>query len=529
VFDRFQADSNLLAIPVVGGDGEPLGLVERHGFCLRMAAEFGRALYARRPISGLMDCEPVISDAAVTTESFFSGLSDADVRTLLRCFIATEEGRYLGVGTPLALLQAGFALHRARAEEMTQLAQDLAWAEAEAQASSRAKSQFLAVMSHEIRTPLNGVLGVAELVERKLKQPELRPYLRTIIDSGETLLRLLTDALDLSRAEAGSLTLEEEPTDLHVLASDVEALWLPRAEHKGLALTVRLDAARDQWVLADGMRLKQVFNNLIGNALKFTEHGRVSVRIVAVREDVHVRLRAEVEDTGPGVPPAMLDTIFQPFRTGAETRKGAGAGLGLAICREIVEGMQGEIGLEPASGGGACFWFEVSLYDVPAQAPAEPVDLAALPPLTRSATPSVIDTPAQVGPRVLVADDNATNRFLAGKLLEVLGYTAVTADNGLQAVERAAAEPFDVILMDIKMPGLDGVQATRAIRALSGPASQVPIIALTANADPDDAAAYLDAGMQGVVQKPLKASELAAALNRQLGAVAAPVEVEAAA
>jgi signal transduction histidine kinase/ActR/RegA family two-component response regulator len=511
VFDRFQAEPNTLAIPVVGPRGEPLGVIERHAFCLRMAAEYGRALYARRPISSLMEA-PVIADASVTIERFFSGLNEADVRTLLQGFIATENGRYLGVGTPLAVLQAGFALQRRRAEEMTQLAQNLAWAEAEAQASSRAKSQFLAVMSHEIRTPLNGVLGVAELVDRKLTQTELRPYLRTIIDSGETLLRLLTDALDLSRAQAGSLTLEEEPVDLHALAADVEALWLPRAEQKGLQFTVQLEAVRDQWILADAMRLKQVFNNLIGNALKFTERGGVVVRIAAEREGVHVRLRGEVQDSGPGVPEEMREAIFEPFRTSAETRKGAGAGLGLAICRQIVEQMQGELGLRPGAGEGACFHFDVTFYDVPAQAS----EVVHAPPAF-TCPPAPAADAQTFAPRVLVADDNATNRFVAAKLLEVLGYEPSTAEDGLQAVEMAGAQPFDVILMDIKMPGLDGVQATRAIRALGGEAARTPVIALTANADPEDAAKYLAAGMSDVVRKPLKASELAAALAAAVG------------
>jgi signal transduction histidine kinase len=206
VYERFRDEPHTLVIAVIDGDRRPIGLVERNAFLSTMAAAFGRELYGRRPIAALMNTAPMVVDAERGAEAFFDTLESSDPGVLLSGFIAVTHDRYVGVGTVLQVLQAGSALYRRRAEEMGALAKGLAIAEAAAQASSRAKSEFLAVMSHEIRTPLNGVLGVAGLMERKLTQEELRPHVQTILSSGQSLLRLLTDALDMSRAEAGMMS-----------------------------------------------------------------------------------------------------------------------------------------------------------------------------------------------------------------------------------------------------------------------------------------------------------------------------------
>ena len=497
VFERFQTEPNTLALAVVDDDGRPLGIIERNAFTLRMAAEFGRALYARRPAESLMDRNAPVAEAATSAEAFFHAYGAAELGALLTGFIVVADGRYVGVGTALQVVQAGAALHRQRAEEMSALARDLALAEAEAVASSRAKSEFLAVMSHEIRTPLNGVLGVAALMDKKLEQEELRPYVRTVIDSGQSLLRLLTDALDMSRASAGMLTLEEEPLDLSAVAFDIDALWRARAEEKALALTVRIDLAVP-CVRADGMRLKQLLNNLIGNALKFTLTGEV-VALIESHSDGEVIFT--VDDSGPGVPEAAAATIFDPFNTGKAGREGAGAGLGLAICRQIAERMGGAISLGASPQGGARFQVRLPL---------------------RVASESAAPAPAMAEPtphdtlHVLVVDDNATNRFVAGKLLEMFGCTCEMAENGHEAVDAVMARPFDLALMDIKMPVMDGVAATRAIRALPGPAHALPILALTANADERDELDYIAAGMNGVAQKPIQPDALLNAIRMVL-------------
>ena len=506
VFDRFQAEPNTMAIAVVDADGRPLGLVERNAFCLQMAAEFGRALYARRPIRALMDLSPPIVQAGASAETFFETIDAAELGNLLRGFVVVSEGRYIGVGTALQVLQAGSALYRRRAEEMSELARNLATAEAEAQASSRAKSEFLAVMSHEIRTPLNGVLGVAALLERKMQQDELKPYVHTILDSGQNLLRLLTDALDMSRASAGMISIDEQPLHLDTLAFDIDALWRARAEEKGLALSVVCDTEEHDWVFGDSMRLKQLLNNLIGNALKFTQVGGVTVHLATCWQDVpgggHVRLDATVDDSGPGVPEAAAATIFEPFNTGQAGREGAGAGLGLAICRQIVERIGGTLDLSASPQGGARFHFRLPLRCAGPETRA-PAEIIAEP------------TPHETL-HVLVVDDNATNRFVACKLLELFGCTCETAEDGRQGVDAVTRGRFDLVLMDIKMPVMDGVVATQTIRALPGPERQVPIVALTANADERDAMDYLAAGMNGVAQKPIQPDALLNVIRRVL-------------
>ena len=501
VFERFQREPDTLAIAVVDDQHRPVGLVERNAFTLRMAAEFGRALYARRPASSFMDAAPRVLDADADAETLFERMDAANLGALLNGFVVTSKGRYVGVGAGVHLLQAGSAIHRRRAEAMGALARDLARAEQEARTSSRAKSEFLAVMSHEIRTPLNGVLGVAALMERELTQEPLRPYVRTILDSGQSLLRLLTDALDMSRAEVGLMSFETAPVHLGALAQDLAALWSPRADEKALTLSVACDAEAAPCVVADEMRLKQLLNNLIGNAIKFTPAGGVDVRIESRAHGGEAAIAVTVDDSGPGVGEEAARAIFEPFNTGQAGREGAGAGLGLAICRQIVQRMGGEISVGRSDRGGARFVVSLRLPPAEAHLRGE----------ARMEAPTPHETL-----HVLIVDDNATNRFVAGKVLELFGCTFETAENGREAVDRVQAAPFDLVLMDVKMPVMDGVQATRAIRTLPGPAAALPILALTANADPRDEAEYLAAGMDGVAQKPIQPDALLNAVRRVL-------------
>ncbi len=513
VFDRFQREPDTLIIAVVDSDRRPIGLIERNAFTLKMAAEFGRALYAKRPAATFMDTAPRILDADADAETLFQSIDDANLGGLLDGFVVTSAGLYFGVGAGVHVLQAGNAIHRRRAEAMGALARDLSRAEAEARASSRAKSEFLAVMSHEIRTPLNGVLGVAALMERELTQEAMRPYARTILDSGQSLLRLLTDALDMSRAEAGLMTFETAPVHLAAVAADLKALWSPRAQEKDLVLTVTHDTACHDWVAGDEMRLKQLFNNLIGNALKFTQAGEVAVHIASAEIDGAIVITATVDDSGPGVPANAAGTIFDPFNTGHAGREGAGAGLGLAICRQIVELMNGSIAVERSPQGGARFRFGLSLPGASRE--------------MRAAAAQMADPTDHATLHVLVVDDNATNRFVAGKVLELFGCTSEAVVDGRAAVDRVHLGAFDLVLMDIKMPVMDGVQATRLIRAMSGPVADIPILALTANADPRDEAEYLAAGMNGVAQKPIQPDALLNAIRLIMGSAAAVAQAPA--
>lgn len=500
VYARFEREPDTLVIPVVE-DGKPIGIIERNSFFLRMAAEYGRALYAKRPIEGLMDRDAVIVEASLSLETFCQTMLEERPSALLRGFIVVDDGYYLGVGTVLSLLQATSAASRERAEEMTEVARSLSVAQTAAQASARAKSQFLAVMSHEIRTPMNGVLAVAELLQRQPLNTQAKAYVKTIIDSSETLLRLLNDALDLSRAEMGELKLTPQPDFLNELMDDVLALWSPRAAQDNVRLTVSFDGDPNVSAHFDQIRVKQVFNNLIGNAIKFARGGLVEATLKAEVKDNRVVISSRIRDNGPGIPKEKLESIFKPFVHAPGAEQG-GAGLGLAICRQIIEAMGGKIWAESNQGAGATFAWEATLPAANLTRETETNNVTALNDLAISSAP-----------HILIVDDNATNRVVAQALVQMFGCTSETAEDGLEAVEAVQQRPFDLILMDIKMPRMDGVSATKAIRALPGEAALLPIIALTANADPDDAATYLASGMCAVVEKPIKPERLLSAIN----------------
>ena len=497
VYARFLREPDALVIPVVDDD-KPVGLVERNAFLVRIGAEYGRALYGKRPIHLLMDAEPVVVEAAMDISVFCESMLAERASALMRGFIVTDQGRYLGVGTVMSLLQATSAASRQRAEELAQTVRSLDVAKTQANASAHAKTQFLGVMSHELRTPMNGVLAVAELLRRQPLGSDAQAYVQTIIDSSETLLRILSDALDLSRAEGGELELSPQPVFLNEIMDDVQALWTPRAAQDGVTLMAGYDGDSDLAAEVDTVRLKQVFNNLIGDALRYARNGVVEASLKAAAKPGAVRIEARVRDNGEGRPALRLDTAFDPFAEAAVH----GSGLGLAISRQIVEQMGGRIWAEDNAGQGSTFCFELELprAELARQGAASNVS-------------ELTELQLASDPHILIVDDNATNRVVAQALCEMFGCTSECAEDGLEALEAVQTRHFDLILMDIKMPRMDGVQATRAIRALTGPERDTPIVALTANADPDDAKAYLAIGMAAVVEKPIKPERLRQAMN----------------
>jgi PAS domain S-box-containing protein len=378
--------------------------------------------------------------------------------------------------------------------------QELALKEAQraAEAGAEAKSAFLANMSHEIRTPLNGVMGVLHLLKNERLSSEGRALLEEALSCGQMLAELLNDVIDFSKIEAGRLELACEPVDPKALVEGVARLLRPQAQAKGLQLIVDADAKLG-WVRSDPVRLRQALFNLVGNAVKFTERGHVAIR--CRRADAGV-LRFEVEDTGVGIARAAQARIFQRFDQGdaSTTRRFGGSGLGLAITKRLAEMMGGEVGLTSEVGRGSTFWLEVSAPSAEAQAATAEQPMALLQDL-----------------RILVVEDNATNRLIATKLLENLGASVETAADGYLGVEAAARGGFDLILMDVQMPGIDGLEAARRIRALGGGAAATPIVALTANVLSHQRKAYLDAGMDGVVGKPISPGLLLAEIARLFG------------
>ena len=511
VFARFESEPDTLVIPVIE-DGRPVGLIERNAFLLKIAGAFGHALFAKRSVVHVMDPEPAVVEAGVAIDTFCEALLKSGPGALMRGFIVTRNGRYHGVGTAVSLLQAVNDRQRRQNAELTAQAQVLSDTRTQALMAARAKSQFLGIMSHELRTPMNGVLAVAELLRRQPLNAQAHAHVTTIVESSETLLRILQDALDLSRAEAGELELHAEPTPLRALMDDVQAMWAPRASQDNVTLMIGYEGDTELAAVVDAMRLKQVFNNLIGNALKFARNGVVEASLKAVAAGDYIRLEARIRDDGPGVDADRVDVIFEPFVHGAGPD---GAGLGLSICRQIVHRMGGRIWAENNPGRGATFAFDLEVERTRVEAaPASNIQ-------------SLSDLEMTTSPHILIVDDNATNRVVAQALCEMFGCTSETAEDGVEALAAVQERQFDLVLMDIKMPRMDGVQATQAIRALKGPVGAIPIVALTANAYPDDAKKYLACGMAAVVEKPIKPERLRMAMNTALGQAAAPAEAPA--
>jgi len=376
-----------------------------------------------------------------------------------------------------------------------------------AEAADKAKSELLAMVGHELRTPMEAVIAMAELLLASPLDGTQQRYTETLAQSARSLLSVLNDILDFSRLEAGRFELGRASFDLHDLIQSVAAVMQARANERGLTSGVDIGASCPRFIIGDAARLRQILMSLIGNALKFTSIGSVRLHASAVDDEEGLLLRFDVIDTGVGLSKTVQERLFKPYLQIDNAVGGGseGTGLGLSIARRLAELMGGEIGCDSVVGQGSLYWFtlpaERAHVNVP---PASPV---------REALPQ-----GKLAGHVLVVEDNAVNRMLIGAYLDEFGLTYEMVSSGAGAIMCLAAKTYDLVLMDIMMPDLDGIETTQRIRCLHAPSSEVPIVALVAKAKRDACGEYLSAGMDAYVSKPIRGRELYTAIAPFLGA-----------
>ncbi|WP_312127949.1 response regulator [Brevundimonas sp.] len=495
VYNWFSANPDALALPVVE-NGRPVGLIDRQDFLLKLAEPLGHSRYGSRPIEKIMDPEPAVVSHDTKVHTFSDIVLKSSAGTMMRGFIVTKGGNYWGVGTVISLLRlANDAQARAIGERDQQIA-NLMSEKASSPHIASAKSGFVDLVERELKSPLQSIQTFADMLGRQPLPALVLEQVAAIRDASHDALERLNSARDLVHLEHGQLQFDLEPTLIRSFVDEIANTWTTRGAQDGVSIIVSYEGDTELTAMLDRPRFARTVNTLIENALRLVRNGIIEVGLKAEVHGNQVCLGARVRDDGPGLDADQLKNW--------QSEEGLHDGMDLTAASLLLKAFGGRIWAENNQGRGATYAFDVNV----SRAIVEDTPDENVTHLER------LDINSH--PHVLIADDNATNRVVAQALCEMFGCTCETVEDGQYAVEAIQTGRFDMVLMDIKMPRMDGVQATRAIRAMGGDLASLPIIALTANADPDDALGYVAAGMMCVVEKPIKPERLRMAMVRAL-------------